>query len=55
MAFLLFGILKIRMKKFKILLTTFLTIGFTSLVAAKNIPESFADLAERLMPSVVNI
>ena len=43
------------MKKFKILLTIFLTIGFTSLVAAKNIPESFADLAERLMPSVVNI
>jgi serine protease Do len=43
------------MKKIKILLTTFLTIGFTSLVVAKDIPESFADLAERLMPSVVNI
>jgi len=43
------------MKKFKILLTTFLTIGFTSLVVGKDIPESFADLAEKLMPSVVNI
>jgi len=43
------------MKKIKILLISFLTIGFTSLVTAKDIPESFADLAERLMPSVVNI
>jgi serine protease Do len=43
------------MKKIKILLITFLTIGFTSLVVAKDVPESFADLAERLMPSVVNI
>jgi serine protease Do len=43
------------MKKFKILLTIFLTIGFASPVVAKDIPESFADLAERLMPSVVNI
>ena len=43
------------MKKIKILLIAFLTIVFTSFVAAKDIPESFADLAERLMPSVVNI
>ena len=43
------------MKKIKILLIIFLTIGFTSSVVAKDIPESFADLAERLMPSVVNI
>ena len=42
------------MKKIKILLIFFLTIGFTPLVA-KDIPESFADLAEKLMPSVVNI
>jgi len=55
LVFLLFGILKIKMKKIKILLISFLTICFTSLVAAKDIPESFADLAERLMPSVVNI
>tara|TARA_B110000008_G_scaffold276696_1_gene316485 strand:- start:406 stop:1809 length:1404 start_codon:yes stop_codon:yes gene_type:complete len=42
------------MKKIKILLIVFLTIGFTPLLA-KDIPESFADLAEKLMPSVVNI
>ena len=42
------------MKKIKILLIFFLTICFTPLVA-KDIPESFADLAEKLMPSVVNI
>ena len=43
------------MKKIKIILIAFLTISFTSFVVAKDIPESFADLAERLMPSVVNI
>ena len=42
------------MKKIKILLIIFLTIGFTPLLS-EDIPESFADLAERLMPSVVNI
>ena len=30
-------------------------IGFTFQVSAKGVPASFADLAERLMPSVVNI
>ena len=28
---------------------------FVNLLTAKNVPNSFADLAERLMPSVVNI
>ena len=53
--FLLFGILRIKMKKIKILLLTFLLINFSSFVNAQNAPESFADLAEKLMPSVVNI
>tara|TARA_B110000438_G_scaffold61370_1_gene61634 strand:+ start:273 stop:1712 length:1440 start_codon:yes stop_codon:yes gene_type:complete len=52
---LLFGILKIKMKKIKILLITFLTLGFISLSNAQEMPKSFADLAEKLMPSVVNI
>jgi len=55
LVFLLFGILKVKMKKIKILLIVFLTISFASLSNAQEIPKSFADLAERLMPSVVNI
>jgi len=45
------------MKLFKNILLTlvFLNFGFTNLSNAKPIPDSFADLAERLMPSVVNI
>ena len=43
------------MKKIKSLLIVFLVISFTSVSGAKDTPESFADLAERLMPSVVNI
>ena len=43
------------MKKIKFFLIAILMIDFTSMVLAKDIPESFADLAERLMPSVVNI
>ena len=43
------------MKKIKILLLTFLLINFSSFVNAQNAPESFADLAEKLIPSVVNI
>ena len=40
----------------KILLTLiFLNLGFINLSNAKPIPDSFADLAEKLMPSVVNI
>jgi len=45
------------MKFFKKILLTFLVFnfGFINLSNAKPIPDSFADLAERLMPSVVNI
>ena len=55
LVFLLFGILRARMKKIKIFFLTLLVINFSSFVSAQNAPESFADLAERLMPSVVNI
>ena len=55
MDFLLFGILKIKMKKIKILFAVFLAVNFSFFANAKNVPESFADLAEKLMPSVVNI
>ena len=53
--FLLFGLLRIKMKKVKILSVVLLVINFSFFANAKNIPESFADLAEKLMPSVVNI
>jgi len=43
------------MNEIKKLLIVFLTISFTSQVFAKEIPASFADLAGKLMPSVVNI
>jgi serine protease Do len=45
------------MKLFKKILLTFvfLNLGFINFSNAKTIPNSFADLAERLMPSVVNI
>ncbi len=43
------------MKKIKELLIVFFTISLASQVFAKDVPESFADLAEKLMPSVVNI
>jgi len=44
------------MKLFKILLAfLFFNFGFINLLNAKPIPDSFADLAEKLMPSVVNI
>ena len=35
--------------------TFFLLLGTSKFLIAKNVPESFADLAEKLMPSVVNI
>ena len=53
--FLLFGILRIKMKKIKILFVVLLVVNFSFFANAKNVPESFADLAEKLMPSVVNI
>jgi len=45
------------MKLFKKILLTFLifNFGFINFSNAKLIPDSFADLAEKLMPSVVNI
>jgi serine protease Do len=45
------------MKLFKKILLTFVffNVGLINLSNAKPIPDSFADLAERLMPSVVNI
>ena len=55
MDFLLFGILRIKMKKVKILFVVLLVVNFSFFANAKNVPESFADLAEKLMPSVVNI
>ena len=55
MDFLLFGLLKIKMKKVKILFVAFFVVNFSFFANAKNVPESFADLAEKLMPSVVNI
>ena len=42
-------------KYFKIFLIVFVLTNFTLVNSAKTAPNSFADLAERLMPSVVNI
>ena len=53
--FLLFGISRIKMKKVKTLFAVLLVVNFSFFANAKNVPESFADLAEKLMPSVVNI
>ena len=44
------------MKKIKtFLLTIILILNFQSISFSKDYPGSFADLAEKLMPSVVNI
>ena len=43
------------MKRIKKLFIIFFAISFAFQVLAKDTPTSFADLAERLMPSVVNI
>ena len=44
------------MNKIKfILVTLFLTLGLSAQSSSKTVPASFADLAEKLMPSVVNI
>jgi serine protease Do len=44
------------MKKIKfVFLAIFFTLSFSTLSNSKSVPASFADLAERLMPSVVNI
>ncbi len=57
MAFLLFFIRKNKMnfKNLKIFLLSIIFINLSFFVSAKSVPESFADLAEKLMPSVVNI
>ena len=53
----MYGILKTKMKyKFlKTVFFSFLIINLNFSLKASNTPSSFADLAERLMPSVVNI
>ena len=43
------------MKKLKIFLTTIILSFFINAAYSQNTPSSFADLAEKLMPSVVNI
>ena len=44
------------MKKLKtIFLSLIFVLSFSTLSNSQNIPNSFADLAEKLMPSVVNI
>ena len=43
------------MNKIKKLFIIFFIIGYFPQIFAKNAPTSFADLAEKLMPSVVNI
>jgi len=43
------------MKLFKKIFFILLILNFSSSINAKSVPESFADLAEKLMPSVVNI
>ena len=44
------------MKNFRLIILTFiLTLGFSVQSSSNSIPASFADLAEKLMPSVVNI
>ena len=43
------------MKMKAIFLSLILVLNFSSVSNSQNIPNSFADLAEKLMPSVVNI
>ena len=43
------------MKIKAIFLSLILVLNFSSVSNSQNIPNSFADLAEKLMPSVVNI
>ena len=46
---------KIKIKNFRIILISIVFLNFSLFANAKPVPESFADLAEKLMPSVVNI
>ena len=43
------------MKKIKLIILTVFFINFSFISLSKDVPASFADLAEKLMPSVVNI
>ena len=44
-----------RLKKIKIFIIVILFLNLSLIAHSKTVPESFADLAERLIPSVVNI
>jgi len=46
---------KMKLKNLKIFIISIVFLNFSFLANAKSVPESFADLAEKLMPSVVNI
>ena len=46
---------KMKIKNFRIILISIVFLNFSLFANAKPVPESFADLAEKLMPSVVNI
>jgi len=46
---------KMKLKTLKIFIISIVFLNFSFLANAKSVPESFADLAEKLMPSVVNI
>ena len=48
-------VLKVMRKYLKLLIVLFVSFNISSKTIAKDAPASFADLAERLMPSVVNI
>ena len=43
------------MKKIKLILLTIFFINYSFTVSSEDVPPSFANLAEKLMPSVVNI
>ena len=57
LVFLLFGMLKnkMKLKNLKIILISIVFLNFSLFANAEAVPKSFADLAEKLMPSVVNI
>ena len=46
---------KMKLKNLKIFFISIVFLNFSFFANAESVPESFADLAERLMPSVVNI
>ena len=46
---------KMKIKNFRLILISIVFLNFSLFANAKSVPESFADLAEKLMPSVVYI